>query len=580
MLKLFKKFGKEIVVIALLAVLCVIASVICDLKLPSLMSSIINNGVVKGDSSYIINVGAQMLVWAFGSAASSIAANFFAARAAMSFGRNVRNATYKRVTSFSQSEIDKFGTSSLITRTTNDAQQLERFIILGLSMATKAPVMLVGAVVMSLMVSKQLSLVALCAVPVLLVLVAIIIKLAMPLLRSLQKRIDALNLVTREGLSGIRVIRAFRREAYEEKRFAHANKDLAETNLSVARRMSLLMPFTTLVLNLVMVALVWVGAVQASYGSLEVGSLMAVIQYAMHVLISVMMLSMIFMLWPRAVAAAERIKEVIETRPSVVDAKNAQENTKQIDVCAAHEICFENVFFAYDGASLPAIKDLNLKLEAGKTYALVGSTGCGKSTLVNLLMRFYNPSSGRILMDGTDIAALPQEFLRKQIAYVPQKTVLFSGTLAENIKYGNKDANEADVKAAAKAAQAYDFIMQKPDGFQTQITQAGTNLSGGQKQRISIARAMIKKCGLYIFDDAFSALDFKTDALVREACMKATQGATRLIVAQRVSAAMDADCIIVLENGQLNACGSHEELLQSCEIYKEIAASQLEEGEL
>ena len=543
------------------------------------MSDIINNGVVNGDTSYIVSVGIQMLLWAFGSMAAAILGNFFSARSSMMFGRDVRNAVYKRVSSLSQTQLDKFGTSSLITRTTNDTQQLERFIMLVLSIATKSPVMLIGAVIMSLLVSKQLSLVTFAAIPVLLILVGIIIKLSMPLLRSLQKRIDKLNLVTREGLSGIRVIRAFRRERFEEERFSIANKDLAQTNVSVARRMSLLMPFTTLILNFVMVALVWVGAIQANYGSLEVGSLMAVIQYAMHVLVSVMMLSMIFMLWPRAVAASERIGKVLDTKPAIVDSSEAGKTLKQLKD-QAHEIRFENVSFTFPGANIPAINKLSFTLEAGKSYAVVGSTGCGKSTLVNLIERFYDPDEGHIFIDGIDIASLPQQDLRKQISYAPQNTVLFKGTLAYNICYANPDASSEELIAAAKAAQAYDFIIKKPQGFDTQITQSNTNLSGGQKQRISIARALLKKAGLYIFDDSFSALDFKTDALVRKACHKVTQGATVIIVAQRVSAAMDADCVIVLNDGKLDGIGTHEELLFSSDVYKEIVASQLEEGEL
>ena len=543
------------------------------------MSDIINNGVVNGDTSYIVSVGIQMLLWAFGSMAAAILGNFFSARSSMMFGRDVRNAVYKRVSSLSQTQLDKFGTSSLITRTTNDTQQLERFIMLVLSIATKSPVMLIGAVIMSLLVSKQLSLVTFAAIPVLLILVGIIIKLSMPLLRSLQKRIDKLNLVTREGLSGIRVIRAFRRERFEEERFSIANKDLAQTNVSVARRMSLLMPFTTLILNFVMVALVWVGAIQANYGSLEVGSLMAVIQYAMHVLVSVMMLSMIFMLWPRAVAASERIGKVLDTKPAIVDGEEAAKASKQLKD-QAHEIRFENVSFTFPGANIPAINKLSFTLEAGKSYAVVGSTGCGKSTLVNLIERFYDPDEGHIFIDGIDIASLPQQDLRKQISYAPQNTVLFKGTLAYNICYANPDASSEELIAAAKAAQAYDFIIKKPQGFDTQITQSNTNLSGGQKQRISIARALLKKAGLYIFDDSFSALDFKTDALVRKACHKVTQGATVIIVAQRVSAAMDADCVIVLNDGKLDGIGTHEELLLSSDVYKEIVASQLEEGEL
>lgn len=578
MFKLFRGYGKSVFLSAICAMICVVLSVVCDLTLPSLMSRIINNGVVKGDTSYIIQVGAQMLIWALGSGIASILASFFAARASMAFGRDVRNTTYKRVASFSQTEVDKMGTSSLITRTTNDAQQMERFIMLCLSFGTKSPIMLIGAIVMSLAVSKQLSLVALAAIPVLVLLIVVLMKLSMPLLRSLQKRIDALNLVTREGLSGVRVIRAFRCESFEEERFAKANKVLAETNVSVARRMSLLMPFSTLILNLVMIGLVWVGAVQANAGGLEVGSLMAVIQYAMQVLISVMMLSMIFMLWPRAVAAAERIQEVVDTKSSICDAKDAEQNTSAIKN-VPHELRFENVSFTFPGANYAAIKDLSFTLEPGKTYALIGSTGCGKSTLVNLVERFYNPDSGRILLDGIDISVIPQKTLRENISYVPQKTVLFSGTLASNIRYANEDASDEEIVEAAKAAQAYDFIMAKPDGFDTTITQSGGGLSGGQKQRLSIARAFCKKAGLFIFDDAFSALDFKTDALVRAACAHITEGATTLIVAQRVSVAMDADSILVLDNGELVGTGTHKELLKSCSVYREIVASQLEEEE-
>jgi ATP-binding cassette subfamily B multidrug efflux pump len=441
-----------------------------------------------------------------------------------------------------------------------------------------SPIMLVGAAIATWNANSSLALIVFAAIPVLIVVSFVVMKLVMPYLRSLQRRIDKLNRVTREGLTGIRVIRAYRREPYEEERFSQANHELAETNVAVARRMSALMPGISLILNIAIIIIVWVAAGFVDVGSFQVGSLMALIQYSMQVLISVTMLSMIFMIWPRAQAAAERILEVLNTEPTIKDDQAARELSPE-EAEEPHEIVFDHVSFSFPGAERDTLSDLDFTLERGKTYALIGSTGSGKSTVINLLERFDDPTKGRVLLDGIDISELTQESLHEAISYVPQKTTLFAGTLADNIRYGNEDASDEEVVAAAKAAAAYDFIMDKENGFDTHITQAGSGLSGGQKQRIAIARALAKRAGLYLFDDSFSALDFKTDALVRSNLSNMTKNATVLIVAQRVSVAMDADEVIVLDGGRVDAIGTHEELLEKSEVYREIVASQITEEE-
>lgn len=550
----------------------------CDLMIPNLMSEVIDSGVANNDVPYIISTGGIMLLWAIGCVVADIAAGLCAARASMGFGRNLRSAVYKRVTAFSLREIGEFGTSSLITRTTNDIQQLERFALMSMTIAMMSPIMFVGAALMAFQKSVELSIAVFAAIPIMAIIVAIIMKFTVPLLRSLQARIDDLNRVTREGLTGIRVIRAYNKEGFEEGRFSRANKILADTNVSVARRMSVLMPLIGLVLDMVIIVIVWVGAQLVDLGSFQAGDLMAIIQYAMQLLMSVMMLSMIFMIWPRAQAAAERITDVLQCEPSVRDLDEAM-LVKAPAPNHAHSLRFEDVGFCFEGADEPTLDGISFELEAGKTYALIGATGSGKSVLVDLVERFYDPTNGRILLDGVDIARIPQAELRTLISYAPQKTTLFTGTIADNIRYGNKDASDDEVVEAAHEAAAYDFIMEKPDGFDTQITQAGGGLSGGQKQRIAIARALAKKAGLYVFDDSFSALDFKTDAQVRARLKYATRGATVLIVAQRVAVAMDADMVIVLDEGRIDSIGTHEELLGASKVYNEIVASQIAEEE-
>lgn len=575
MVKLLKTYFKRFLPLFIASFALTVCRVCCELMVPSLMSDIVDTGIVNGDIDYVMATGGVMLLWAVGALVADLANSLCAARAAMGMGRDLRSALYARVSGFGLDEVDGFGTSSLITRTTNDVQQLERFVQMSMTMAMMSPIMLVGAATASWNMNSQLALVVFAAIPVIVVCALFVMRLAMPLLRSLQARIDKLNRVTREGLTGIRVIRAYRRESYEEGRFSQANRDLADTNVSVARRVSVLMPLITLILNLATITIVWVGAQFIEAGSFQVGDLMAIIQYAMHVLMSAMMLSGVFMIWPRAAAAGERIREVLDREPTVTDPDAPVELDAGLRA-RAHSVRFENVSFSFPGADAPALKDVSFTLEPGKTYALIGATGAGKTTVINLLERFYDPTSGRVLVDGVDVASLRQADLRSMIAYAPQKTVLFAGSVADNIRYGNAQASDAQVEAAARAAAAYDFVMARPEGFDMHITQAGGGLSGGQKQRISIARALCMDAGLYIFDDSFSALDFKTDAQVRSRLKSVTNGATVLIVAQRVSVAMDADQVIVLDEGRIDAVGTHEELVVSSEVYREIVASQIE----
>ncbi len=588
--------------LVLAAFLLMLARVVCELEVPNLMSDIVDTGIANGDMDFVVRTGGFMLLWALGAVAADLANDLCAARAGMGLGRELRSALYRRVFELSAPEVDGFGTSSLITRTTNDVQQLERFVQMAMTIALMSPIMLVGAAFMAYAKSPELSVIVFCAIPVIVVLAFAVMRLVMPLLRSLQARIDALNRVTREQLTGVRVVRALRRESFEEARFAKANRDLAETNVSVARRVATLMPGISLVLNAATVAIVWCAAGLVDTGSFAVGDMMALIQYAMQVLISVMMLSAIFMIWPRAAAAAERIEAVLAAEPTVKDlgaaggadaADAADEDTagavKTANVADAadavdatdgsvqpHRVSFEHVDFSFPGAAAPTLSDVSFTLEPGRIYALVGATGSGKSTLIDLLLRFYDVNAGAVKVDGRDVRDIPLEELRALVSYAPQKTVLFSGTIAENIAYGNPDATPAQIEQAARDAAAFDFITAKEDGFATRITQAGTGLSGGQRQRIAIARALCKRSGLFVFDDSFSALDFKTDAQVRRNLGAATKGATVLIVAQRVAAAMDADAVVVLDAGRVVQVGTHDELVESCEVYREIVASQID----
>ena len=542
-----------------------------DLFLPTLMANIIDNGVVVGNIPYVLKTGAVMLlVTAFG-ALAAVGASYFSARTAMGLGRDLRRQIFHHVEGFSLQEFDKFGTASLITRTTNDIMQIQRVVMMGMRMVLSAPLMLVGGIIMAVSKDPQLTLVILLAMPVLLIFLAIMFSKGMPLFQKVQKKVDRLNLVLRENLTGVRVIRAFNREKDEQTRLETANSELTDISIKVNRLMAFAMPFMMLIMNLTVVAVIWIGGIRIDGGHLQIGDLMAFIQYVMLIMFALLMASMMFVMIPRAAVSARRINEVLATVPAIAD-----EGTEKADK-EQGTLEFDRVSFKYPGAEEPVLSDISFKVGPGETLAIIGGTGSGKSTLVNLIPRFYDATEGTIRLNGVDIRRMPAEEVRQRIGYVPQKAVLFSGTVAENIRFGKEDATDEEVRHAAEIAQAAEFIEKMKDGYDTFIEQGGTNLSGGQKQRLSIARALVRRPDVYIFDDSFSALDFKTDAKLRAALKKETKDKAVIIVAQRVSTVIDADQIVVLDKGRIAGIGTHRELLESNDIYREIVKSQMAE---
>lgn len=548
---------------------------LAELYLPTLMSDIVDTGIVQGNTNYILKIGGFMLLVAALGTICAILASYFSSKTAMGFGSILRAQVFERVEDYSLSEFEQFGTASLITRTTNDITQLQQVVMVMLRMMLSAPMMAIGGIIMAISLDAKLSLVIVVIMPIITLAIMILTRKSVPLFNKLQEKLDHLNLVVRENLTGMRVIRAFNKTEHEKKRFNNANKDLTETALRVYKMMALLMPLMMLLLNLGILALVWFGSIRIDNGSMQVGQLMAFIQYVMHIMFSFIMVSMLFVMIPRASASAARINEVLDVVPEMQD---PQEEKKIINLAGHLE--FRNVTFSYPGAEKPVLKDISFSVRPGETVAFIGGTGSGKSTLVDLILRFYDIDEGNILLNGVDIRDISQENLRKRIGYVPQKALLFNGTIRENIRYGNLEATDEEIKQAAEIAQALEFISDMPDGFDSMVSQGGTNLSGGQKQRLSIARAIVRKPEIYVFDDSFSALDFKTDAKLRAALNKEIENATVLIVAQRVSTIMNADKILVLENGQIAGMGKHRELLNTCEVYREIVSSQLSEEEL
>ena len=529
----------------------------------------------KIQSNYIINAGILMLLISLLSAVCTVAVGFLSARVAAGLSRNLRNDVFTKVESFSNTEFDKFSTASLITRTTNDITQIQMLIIIMIRMVIYAPIMGAGGVMKALSKSSSMSWIITLAVVVLLGLILTVFTVAMPKFKIIQKLIDRLNLVTRENLTGMMVIRAFNTQEFEEKRFDKANRDLTSTNLFVNRVMVFMMPAMMLIMNGVTLLIVWVGAHQIADSAMQVGDMMAFMQYAMQILFSFLMLSMMFIMIPRASVSAQRVAEVLDTKPTIVNPKEPKQFDKVEGI-----IEFKNVTFRYPGAEGDALKDVSFKALPGQTTAFIGSTGSGKTTLVNLIPRFYDVTNGQVLIDGVDVKEVTQHDLREKIGYVPQKGSLFSGTVESNLKYADENATNADINKAAEIAQAMEFIGEKSEGFATEISQGGANISGGQKQRLSIARALVKKPQIYIFDDSFSALDFKTDAALRKALKAQTEASTVLIVAQRISTIMNAEQIIVLEDGEVVGIGTHKELMENCETYQEIALSQLSKEEL
>ena len=552
------------------------AMVMANLWLPDKMSEIVNNGIIKQDMPAIWHNGLAMIVVTAAGGLCSIVIGFLAARIATGMAQKLRTELFERVESFALADFNKFSTASLITRSTNDIQQIQMTSILLLRLALMAPIMAIGGLQKAIHNAPNLSWIIALAVSVLLVVIAVLFVIAVPRFKKLQTLVDKLNLVTRENLVGLKVIRAFHNEKIEQKKFQQANTELNKMNLFVNRLMMLLDPIMTLVMNFSSVAIVWFGAHLISSGNLQIGNMMAFLEYAMQVIISFLLLSMVFIMVPRAAVSVKRVGEVLDTLPSIVDPQLPQ----QLPNDATGKIEFKDVTFTYPDADLPVLSSINFTAEPGQTTAFIGSTGSGKSTLINLIPRFYDVSAGQILLDGVDVRQLKLEDLYDQIGYVPQKGVLFSGTIASNIKYGNAKASQKLVEKSAKIAQATEFISELKNGYKNEIAQGGSNVSGGQRQRLSIARAIAVEPNVYIFDDSFSALDFKTDAKLRSALAKETKHKTVLIVGQRINTIMNADKIIVLDEGKIVGQGTHQELMKDCQVYQEIAASQLSEDDL
>lgn len=530
----------------------------------------------KIQSNYILSTGLIMLLISLFSAFCTVVVGLFASRTAAGVSRNLRKDVFTKVESFSNTEFDKFSTASLITRTTNDITQIQMLIVIAIRMIIYAPIMGIGGIIKALNRSVSMSWIIALAVIVLLSLITSVFSVALPKFKAIQKLIDRLNLVTRENLSGMMVIRAFNTQKFEEKRFDKANKDLTGTNLFVNRIMVVMFPAMMLIMNGITLLIVWVGAHQIADSSMQVGDMMAFMQYAMQILFSFIMMSFMFIMIPRASVSAQRIAEVLEVEPTIVDPEQPKHFNEKVEGVVE----FKDVSFRYPGAEEDVLKNISFKALPGETTAFIGSTGAGKTTLINLIPRFYDVTSGEVLIDGVDIRDITQYELRDQIGYIPQKGSLFQGTIESNLKYADENASKEDIVTAAEIAQAMDIINEKPEGFDSEISQGGANVSGGQKQRLSIARALVKKPQIYIFDDSFSALDFKTDSMLRKALKAQTASSTLLIVAQRISTIMHAEQIIVLDEGRIVGMGTHEELMKNCETYKEIALSQLSKEEL
>ncbi|MCQ4638413.1 ABC transporter ATP-binding protein/permease [Anaerovorax odorimutans] len=569
------KYYKPYIPFIFLIIAALFGQALCELALPGYMSDIINNGIIKGSMPYIYKTGGLMLLVALAVVLCTGLAGLFSARVAAKSSRDIRGALFKRVTAFSAAELEQFSTASLITRSTNDVQMVQQSTVMILRMAFFAPIMGIGAVIKALRTSVPLSWTIALAVLVILLIMGLAFILVMPKFKVLQSKLDRINLIMQERLSGLLVVRAFTSEPYEEDRFDKANVDLKKINMFVNRAMSFMMPALMLVMNLSSILIVWVGAKLIDAQNLLIGDMLAFMQYAMQIIMSFLFITMMFIMIPRAAVSGQRIGAVLSVKPTIEDAPDCKEISHPAGV-----VEFRDVSFAYPDAEERTLSNISFVANPGETTAIIGGTGSGKSSLISLIPRFYDVTEGKILLDGTDIRDISQKSLRDAIGYVPQKGVLFSGTIASNLQYGKEDASPEDLSEAARTAQAMTFIEEKTEGFDEPVAQGGTTVSGGQKQRLSIARALVKKPQIYIFDDSFSALDFKTDAALREALKEKVGGSTMIIVAQRINTIMDADKIVVLDEGKVAGIGTHQELLESCRVYQEIASSQLSEEEL
>ncbi len=566
-MKIFK-YMKPYIPLILIVVVATFANAIGELALPSLMSAIVDNGIINGDTEYILQTGIRMLVIAFISMSMMMVASYFSSKVAMSFSRDVRKKVFLKVQDFSFEQVEKFGTASLLTRNTDDINQVQRVAMMGLRVFIRAPLMFIGGVFMAYSQNAQLSLILVVAMPLLALSIIIVGRKGFPFFKQIQQKLDHINLIFRERLTGIRIIRAFDREEYEEEKFEKANKDFVDTSIRVNTLIVTLMPVVSVIMNLSTVAVVYFGAKLIDLDYMTVGNLIAYVQYITQILFSLLMFSMIFVIVPSAQASANRINEVLDE--PVEDTSGVSKINRDGEV----KLEFDDIVFRYPGAENPAIEGLSFTANAGDRISIIGGTGSGKSTILRLLEGFYHADSGSIKYNGTDIRELSTEDLRDEIGYVPQKALLFSGTIADNIKFGKADASVAEMEEALRVAQGYDFVMSLEDGLESPVSQGGTNFSGGQKQRLAIARAIVGKPSMYLFDDSFSALDYATDRKLREALVEPTKHAITIIVAQRVSTVVDSDKIIVLEAGKVVGMGTHDELMQSNEIYKDIAYSQ------
>jgi len=563
--RLIRPFRGSVAIVSVLA----LAQSIANLYLPRLMADIVDHGIVPGDTRRILQIGGLMLLVAIVGTICAVAGSFFASKVATGFGRVVRGRVFDRVSHFSVHQFDRFSTASLITRTTNDTTQVQGVLLMLLSMAITAPMMAIGGVALSLSQDARLARVLIAVIPILAAVFVMIMWQAVPLYQQMQIQIDRLNLVLDEGLSGVRVIRAFDRGGHQSRRFDEANRDVTATAITVNRLIALLMPAMFFMMNLTSVLIIWFGAVRIDAGEMHVGAMMASLQYAIQILFAVFMVTAVFVMLPRAAASAERINEVLDVIPDV----NDPAQPRSAAATPGH-VEFQNVTFQYPGAEEPALSGVSFTARPGEVTAIIGGTGSGKSTLAGLIPRFYDANEGRVLVDGVDVRELRQEDLRGKIGFVPQKAVLFSGTVASNIGFGRDAATDDELRQAAAVAQAAEFIDTMPDGYASAVSQGGTNLSGGQKQRLAIARALVRRADIYVFDDSFSALDFATDARLRAALKADLADATVFIVSQRIGTVMNADRIVVLDEGRVAGIGMHAELLKTSEVYRQIAESQ------
>ena len=559
----------------ILVIIFVFLQSMSDLYLPTLMSDIVNTGIQNNDVPYIWSVGRTMLFIALLGALCSILVSFLASQVSGKFARDLRSRVFRHVENFSLQEFDQIGTASLITRTTNDITQVQNVLLMMMRMMISAPLMFIGGLIMAISQDAKLSLVLVISLPILAGTVALIAFKGLPLFKAIQKKLDRLNLVLREQLTGIRVIRSFNRGHFEKERFKEANQDLTQTAIRVNKIMAFMMPSMMLIMNFTVIAIIGFGGLRIDAGDMQVGNMMAFIQYAMQIMFSLIMVSVIFVMLPRASASAARINEVLEMKPEL---KNPDTPAKPNKLYGTLE--FDNVSFKYPGAEEYALEGISFTAKPGETTAIIGGTGSGKTTLLSLIPRFYEVTEGSVKVNGVDVREMTQDDLRSKIGYVPQKAILFTGTIADNLRYGKEDATQEEIEHAASVAQASDFISEMENGYDSVIAQGGNNVSGGQKQRLSIARALVRRPEIYVFDDSFSALDFKTDSRLRAALKDETSNSTVILVAQRVSTVRDADRILVMDEGKIVGSGTHSELLANNEVYREIVSSQLSEEEI